>query len=164
MNGAPQSNILRLQRAENTRSDQFQRPRKERNGAEVKLHIDARRLGHFDQMAEETEAGNVGTCVSATRIENIRALFVRLHHARQGGGDPRTLGLVSHIGGEQRAGADGLGQNDFVACLHAAFAENTVLVDEPVDGETERHFRAFTGMAAHQRGAGFFQNLHCARH
>ena len=52
--------------------------------------------------------------------ERLRRDRTRLSHGVQRVRNPSTLRFGAHVGGEQRAGADRLGEDDFVTRLHAA--------------------------------------------
>ena len=96
----------------------------------------------------------------------LRAEAIRYHHRLQRGVDPAAFGGEARVRGEQGAGADRLGEDQHVAGLHAAFAQNArgVVVDQSVDGKTERELFAFAGVAADQRAIGFVQHFERARH
>ena len=75
----------------------------------------------------------------------------------------RALALPAHIGGEQGAGADRLREDQRVAGLEPALAEDGGAIDQSVDGKAERKFRAFAGMPAHERASGLAQELRWRR-
>ena len=70
------------------------------------------------------------------------------------------------MGGKQRASADGLGQYQHIAGLHAAFAHHAhqIFVNQAIDGKAQRQLTAFTRVATHQCAAGVIEHLHRAGH
>ena len=92
--------------------------------------------------------------------------LVGVDHRGDRGINPAPPGGPPHVGGEQGAGADRLGQNQRIARAQAPLGHDNrqVLVHQAVDGETQGQFLSLPGMAANQRAAGFVEHRHGTRH
>ena len=115
-------------------------------------------------MAEQAEAGDVGTRPGAAGEQAPGAVLVRLQHRAQRAFDPPALGLEPHVGGEQGAGAERLGEDQPVAGRHAALAHDPAALREAVDRKAQGELRPLAGMAADQRRIGPVQDLQRAGH
>ena len=71
---------------------------------------------------------------------------------------------MSHICGKQHTGSQGLGQNQHVSRLHAAFLQHGFLTGQTVDGKSERQFAALTGMPPDQSRVFPVENLQSPGH
>ena len=76
----------------------------------------------------------------------------RRHH-------PTRFGLAAHVGRENRAGADRLGENKRIAGLEACLAQRRRARHKTIDGKSERQLRALAGMAADERATGLPQHF-----
>ena len=117
-------------------------------------------------MAEQAKAGQIGAGRRPVGTQHLRASLVGHHHGAQGRIYPAASGGVARMGGKQRARAHGLGQQQHVAGLHAAFAHHAchVLVNQAIDGKAQRQFLPLAGVATHQGAACCVQHLHGAAH
>ena len=117
-------------------------------------------------MPQQPEPGEVGAGRGLVLGEDLRAAPVRQHHRVQRRLDPPPLGAQLVARGKQGARADGLGQQQHIARLHAALAHQAAhrFVDQAVHRKTQCQFAAFAGVPAHQRAFGFVQHLHRAGH
>ena len=132
----------------------------------MQFHIDARGARHLCQMAQQAKARHVGARRHAVRAQDVRARLVGLQHRLQSTIDPAALGGKTGMGRKQGAGANGFGQHQHIARLHALFAHEPlhVFVDEAVDGKTQRQFLAFTAVATHQGAAGGIEHFNRTGH
>ena len=161
-----QAGVGRLQRTEDAGGDGFGCTFQHRQRIQIKFGIDAGGFGHFDQVAEQAEAGEVGAGACAVGDQAGDGGAVGDLHRFQRGVDPAAARFQLRVRGEQGAGADGFGQNQRVAGPQTALGHHAGqrFVDEAVDGEAQREFAAFAGMAADQRAAGFVEHGYRAGH
>ena len=116
---------------------------------------------------DEAEAGDVGAggCAvgdagSAPRRARRRCIDASAASIQR----PRAA--EPRVRGEQRAGAQRLGQDQRLARLQAVLAQDArkALVDQPVHGEAQRELAALAGVAADQRAAGLVEHRDGAAH
>ena len=115
-------------------------------------------------MAQQPETGDIRAGAGAVVEQTLRRLTVRLDHGLQRPLDPPPLGFLLHVGGEQGAGAERLGEDQYVADRHAALTENGLAVGQAVDREPQRQLRPFAGMAANQGRAGLVEDIYGTGH
>ena len=161
-----QAHVGALQRTHDAIGHTFFRAVEHRNFRHEKFSVHLGWARHFHQVAQEAETREVGAGGRAVFAQALRAQAVRDDHGFERGVNPAAFGGNARMGREQSAGADGFGQNQHVAGLHAAFAQHRLwrVVDQTVHGKTQRQLFAFARVAAHQRAIGFAQNIHRARH
>ena len=117
-------------------------------------------------MPQQAKAGQVGAGGGAKFAQALGTFSVGQHHGLQRRVDPAALGSEAGVCGKQRAGANGLGQYQHIAGLHAALAHHAhqVFVNQAIDGKAQRQLTAFTRVATHQRAAGVVEHLHRTGH
>ena len=110
-------------------------------------------LEHLGKVSRQAEAGHVGNGRDTGLHEDLCRLPVGLKHAFVHLVDPASPGFEVHVGREDDARADGLGQDDPVAGSQPAFPEHGVAVGQAVHGHAHGRFRSFARMAAQERDA-----------
>ena len=78
----------------------------ERQRIEIQFDINFRGAGHFNQVSKQTKTRHVRAGGGTTCKQNFGSYAVRLHHRCQRIINPSALGVASHIGREQGAGAE----------------------------------------------------------
>ena len=130
---------------------QFPRLAVDRDGSEVEFGRGAACQKHFAEMAGEAEAAHIRHRGGAVRGQNLRRCAPRLAHAGDRLRNRGGRGVAAHMGGEQDAGSDRLGEDERIAGAQPALAQDAAGGDLAVDREAERGFGTFGRMPAGQR-------------
>ena len=132
-------------------------PRQPREGGEVELRVRRARPQHLHQVPEQAEPGDVGARGGAAVAEDAGRRRIGVEHGCNGGTHHFGRCLGPHVGGEDDARAERLGEEEPVAVRGPALEEGGVA--EAVHGEAERALRTLRGMPADERRAGFGEGL-----
>lgn len=86
-----QPDIGRLQRTQDAGGHGFFRPRQYRNGGQRQFGVDSGGPGHLDQVAQQTETGDIGTGPGTMAPQAVGGQPAGLHHRGERGVDPAPL-------------------------------------------------------------------------
>jgi len=104
--------------------------------------------GHFAGVPDDAEAGDVGDGVDVVAERDFAGRLIKGGHGCGGSVDPRGFGLGLFDGGGNDAGADGLGEDQYIARTRGGVGEDARGIDGSGDGITEFEFRIADTVAA----------------
>lgn len=124
--------------------------------------IEMRGIKHFQEVSDQAEAGDVRDALDPTTLKDREGRSIGSQHLPDRLLDPVARCPSPHVGGEEHAGAEGLGHDEAISGPKPRFGEATAGRCRAVDGQAYGQPFSLQGVASDQRGPVRFELNQCA--